>query len=236
MFSSVIFLLPILTLFSFECAPTQPYDRDVEWAQIDDDPFWASLSPLTLPQSIQDDTLPFWLQDDDPEEILPNEEEIIRPPLRPSTPLRVSRRVTQQVDVPGENLPSEEATHPLLRPSTPLRVSRSATQSPVHREVSDLFRTSSSNPFKPARIRPSRSRPRRDPSIHPVPRGRPPLIRSATDEFRCSDCNAGFARNEHLKRHIKSVHEKERPFICSVCSKAFSRTDNLNQHLKTHDT
>lgn len=229
MFSSVIFLLLILTLFSFECAPTQPYDRDVEWAQIDDDPFWASLSPLTLPQSIQDDTLPFWLQDDDPEEILPNEEEVIRP-------LRMGRRVTQQIDDPGENLPSEEATQPLLRPSTPLRVSRSATQSPIHREVSDLFRTSSSNPFKPARTRPSRSRPRRDPSIYPVPRGRPPLIRSSTDDYRCPDCNAGFARNEHLKRHIKSVHKKERPFVCSVCGRAFSRTDNMTAHLKTHDT
>ncbi|CCF58804.1 hypothetical protein KAFR_0F02070 [Kazachstania africana CBS 2517] len=53
-------------------------------------------------------------------------------------------------------------------------------------------------------------------------------------QFKCSECEKGFKRSEHLKRHFRSVHSNERPFPCMLCEKKFSRSDNLSQHLKTH--
>lgn len=114
-------------------------------------------------------------------------------------------------------------------PPSPPPLRRTATQSPVHREMSQLFGGPPSyNPFKPARSRSLRESSQR-------PRGRPPMTRSATDVFHCSYCKARFDRNEHLKRHIQSVHKKERPFVCEICKKDFSRSDNLRAHLKIHD-
>lgn len=50
-----------------------------------------------------------------------------------------------------------------------------------------------------------------------------------------------FRRQEHKKRHEKTVHDKENTFVCWVqtgskpCGKEFTRRDNLNSHLKkTH--
>ncbi|GMM34901.1 stress-responsive transcriptional activator [Saccharomycopsis crataegensis] len=53
--------------------------------------------------------------------------------------------------------------------------------------------------------------------------------------FQCSQCEKSFKRQEHLKRHFRSVHSNERPFLCVYCDKKFSRSDNLSQHLRTHN-
>lgn len=60
----------------------------------------------------------------------------------------------------------------------------------------------------------------------------------------CVDKNGGpkrFRRQEHKKRHEKTVHNKDTTFACWVqtggnrCDKKFTRRDNLNSHLKkTH--
>lgn len=52
--------------------------------------------------------------------------------------------------------------------------------------------------------------------------------------FVCSYCDRRFKRQEHLKRHFRSLHTSEKPYECPNCQKKFSRTDNLNQHLKVH--
>ncbi|TIB39050.1 hypothetical protein E3P86_01312 [Wallemia ichthyophaga] len=48
--------------------------------------------------------------------------------------------------------------------------------------------------------------------------------------FKCPDarCQKVFVRNEHLKRHIKSLHRDEKPFECldAGCNKRFTRLDN----------
>ncbi|KAK9466517.1 hypothetical protein V1512DRAFT_248169 [Lipomyces arxii] len=66
-------------------------------------------------------------------------------------------------------------------------------------------------------------------------RGRKPsLIEDPTKIFVCIHCNRRFRRHEHLKRHFRSLHTREKPFKCGECSKSFSRSDNLAQHVRTH--
>lgn len=52
--------------------------------------------------------------------------------------------------------------------------------------------------------------------------------------FLCNYCSRRFKRQEHLKRHFRSLHTYEKPYYCSICHKKFNRADNLNQHLKKH--
>lgn len=52
--------------------------------------------------------------------------------------------------------------------------------------------------------------------------------------YVCGYCSRRFKRQEHLKRHFRSLHTSEKPYECTICLKKFSRTDNLNQHLKVH--
>ncbi|OZJ02521.1 hypothetical protein BZG36_04260 [Bifiguratus adelaidae] len=53
---------------------------------------------------------------------------------------------------------------------------------------------------------------------------------------KMEDCGKVFKRSEHLKRHIRSIHTREKPFRCPypTCAKQFSRSDNLNQHIRIH--
>lgn len=79
----------------------------------------------------------------------------------------------------------------------------------------------------------------RNNSVHKVdlPGGLSPpktLHAGVDGSFQCSECDKSFKRSEHLKRHIRSVHLKERPYACEFCDKRFLRTDNLAQHSKTH--
>lgn len=52
--------------------------------------------------------------------------------------------------------------------------------------------------------------------------------------YLCNYCSRRFKRQEHLKRHFRSLHTFEKPYDCTICNKKFSRSDNLNQHLKIH--
>jgi len=51
-----------------------------------------------------------------------------------------------------------------------------------------------------------------------------------------SGCGKCFARGEHLKRHVRSIHTNEKPHKCPhpSCGKEFSRHDNLCQHMRVH--
>ncbi|CCH44531.1 Zinc finger protein [Wickerhamomyces ciferrii] len=74
------------------------------------------------------------------------------------------------------------------------------------------------------------------PVNEPARRGRKPsLAYDATKQFVCTYCQRRFRRQEHLKRHFRSLHTNEKPFNCDLCGKKFSRSDNLAQHIKTHN-
>ncbi|KAF9011302.1 hypothetical protein BDQ17DRAFT_1233882 [Cyathus striatus] len=55
-------------------------------------------------------------------------------------------------------------------------------------------------------------------------------------ECQVDGCGKVFARGEHLKRHVRSLHTNEKPFKCKYpgCGKRFSRHDNLGQHQRVH--
>jgi len=55
-----------------------------------------------------------------------------------------------------------------------------------------------------------------------------------TKTFVCNLCSRRFRRQEHLKRHYRSLHTHDKPFECTDCGKKFSRSDNLSQHQRTH--
>lgn len=76
------------------------------------------------------------------------------------------------------------------------------------------------------------------PEFLPLPAKRRGRKQSLTDDpsktFVCDLCNRRFRRQEHLKRHYRSLHTQEKPFQCKECGKRFSRSDNLIQHVRTH--
>lgn len=60
------------------------------------------------------------------------------------------------------------------------------------------------------------------------------LTEDPSKTFVCHLCNRRFRRQEHLKRHYRSLHTQDKPFKCLECGKQFSRSDNLSQHQRTH--
>lgn len=60
------------------------------------------------------------------------------------------------------------------------------------------------------------------------------LTEDLSKTFVCELCNRRFRRQEHLKRHYRSLHTQDKPFECHECGKRFSRSDNLSQHARTH--
>jgi hypothetical protein len=62
------------------------------------------------------------------------------------------------------------------------------------------------------------------------------LTEDPSKTFVCTLCNRRFRRQEHLKRHYRSLHTHDKPFECTDCGKKFSRSDNLSQHQRTHGT
>lgn len=68
------------------------------------------------------------------------------------------------------------------------------------------------------------------PSSHIVPTLRP----SSGQFFQCRYCTYKCRIIGNLKRHIKHIHTKERPFCCSICSYRCVTRYTLKRHLRKH--
>ncbi|ALC42910.1 CG11456 [Drosophila busckii] len=53
-------------------------------------------------------------------------------------------------------------------------------------------------------------------------------------EKTCETCNRKFVNGKTLSKHIKTVHNKIKPFICNVCGKKTARKASLIIHMRQH--
>ena len=71
-----------------------------------------------------------------------------------------------------------------------------------------------------------------EPEVNKRSRGRRVPTNDENRNFKCPDprCAKVFVRNEHLKRHIKSLHRQVKPYECldPKCNKKFTRLDNVS--------
>ncbi|KAJ5166261.1 uncharacterized protein N7482_005042 [Penicillium canariense] len=65
------------------------------------------------------------------------------------------------------------------------------------------------------------------PRISPPPRWT--NMKPAEKHFRCTICQRGFTRIDHLKRHHLR-HSGQKPYSCVFCNESFARCDNLRDH------
>ena len=55
-------------------------------------------------------------------------------------------------------------------------------------------------------------------------------------KFRCDRCEYEATRSDNLKRHVRSVHAKEKDFKCELCEYAARQPSDLKRHvLAVHD-
>ena len=60
-----------------------------------------------------------------------------------------------------------------------------------------------------------------------------PLNQSQRSEHECVICGKHFGRKQELKRHIYTVHEKQRNYKCENCGNAFQTEYNLRVHVES---
>ena len=52
-------------------------------------------------------------------------------------------------------------------------------------------------------------------------------------KYKCESCKKSFEEISYLKKHIKTVHAKQRDYKCDICGKDFELIYDLKKHLKT---
>ncbi len=53
------------------------------------------------------------------------------------------------------------------------------------------------------------------------------------EKFRCDECGKIFGQERYLKRHVSTVHLKEKKFKCDLCDKMFGQAEHLKTHVST---
>ena len=57
-------------------------------------------------------------------------------------------------------------------------------------------------------------------------------VENHQEDHKCESCGKAFSRSDHLKRHIKTIHEGHRNYKCNSCGKSFTQSDHLKYHIK----
>merc|ERR1712105_153158 len=52
-------------------------------------------------------------------------------------------------------------------------------------------------------------------------------VKKGKNPFKCQTCDASFARQAYLNRHISTVHQKKRAFKCDSCDMSFAHKESL---------
>jgi len=52
--------------------------------------------------------------------------------------------------------------------------------------------------------------------------------------YECPVCSRAFKQKRDMLRHVRIVHNKDKPYICNVCGKASSTSSNLKRHYLVH--
>lgn len=55
------------------------------------------------------------------------------------------------------------------------------------------------------------------------------------DEILARVCVRVYSIFSNLKRHVRNIHDKEKPFRYSSCDHAFGQLTHLESHLERHD-
>ena len=50
------------------------------------------------------------------------------------------------------------------------------------------------------------------------------------EKFECQQCDYKAGREGTIRKHIRFVHNKERPLQCEECAQVFACTNTLNRH------
>ena len=49
--------------------------------------------------------------------------------------------------------------------------------------------------------------------------------------YKCNFCTIGFSKEDHLKKHVESIHEGNMPFKCAKCDTKFKHVVQLESHI-----
>ena len=52
-------------------------------------------------------------------------------------------------------------------------------------------------------------------------------------QHKCDSCGRSFTRADHLRGHIKTIHEGHKDFKCESCGKSFTQAGHVRRHIKT---
>ena len=142
----------------------------------------------------------------------------------PMESVESSPRKSKRASIPNKRYSAS------VSPTTPPSGSRRSSRLGSVAASSTLMAEASTTPPPDPTIAPTSTTPTQDP---PAPRKN--SNKDAPKIHKCSytDCKyhvQGFSRKEHLKRHVKSIHEKGVVASCRGCSRAFGRSDNCKQH------
>ena len=53
--------------------------------------------------------------------------------------------------------------------------------------------------------------------------------------FQCQLCSSSFLQLPHLKKHMRCIHKKDRPYVCLPCNEFFQTKNELTLHTASHN-